>query len=101
MRPPYRIVVCGPGGGGSACIRAALKLPEIELVGVQVYSDAKDGKDVGELVGLPKCGVRAFKDRNQIYRLRPECVLYTAKDLGNFNFDDEIIELLEHGINVI
>jgi 2,4-diaminopentanoate dehydrogenase len=101
VRQPYRIIVCGPGGGGSACIRAALKLPEVDLVGVLVYSDAKDGKDVAELVGLPPCGVKAFKDRKEIYRLQPDCVLYTAKDLGNFNFDDEIIDLLENGMDVI
>jgi 2,4-diaminopentanoate dehydrogenase len=101
VRQPYRIIVCGPGGGGLACIRAALKMPEVELIGVLVYSEAKDGLDVAKLAGLPPCGVKAFKDRKEIYRLQPDCVLYTGKDLGNFNFDDEVIDLLENGIDVI
>ena len=101
MRRPYRIVVWGPGGGGNACIRAALKMREIELVGVLVYSESKVGKDIGELVGLRSVGVKATADRDEIYRLKPECVLYTARDFGNFNFDDEIVEILEAGIDVV
>lgn len=101
MRARYRIVVCGPGGAGGACIRAALKLAEVELVGVLVYSDSRAGKDVGDVLGIPRCGVKTFKDRSEIYRLQPDCVLYTAKDFGNWNLDEEIIDLLEHGIDVI
>jgi len=97
----YRIAICGPGGAGAACIRAALTLPELELVGVLVYSEAKHGKDLGGLVGLAPQGIRATSDRNDIYALSPDCVLYTARDFGNFNFDEEIVALLEHGVNVI
>jgi hypothetical protein len=40
-----RVIVCGTGGVGAAVLREALRLPWLEVVGVQVYAglDADGG----------------------------------------------------------
>jgi hypothetical protein len=66
---PYKIVVWGPGYLGAACIKEILKRPEFELVGVLAYSEAKRGKDVGELLGIGHVGVTATTDQEQIFNI--------------------------------
>jgi 4-hydroxy-tetrahydrodipicolinate reductase len=62
MSERYRIAIWGPGDVGSICIREAARLPELEVVGAYVYSDHKDGVDVGTLVGIDALGVSATRD---------------------------------------
>ena len=52
-----KVVVWGTGNVGRPAIRAVLSHAELELVGVIVSSDAKAGRDAGELAGLQKSGV--------------------------------------------
>ena len=101
MRKPYRVAVWGPGVIGSTCIEGVLKDPALELVGVLTYSPEKVGLDAGTLVGLPPCGIELTDDRQAFLAKKPECVLYTARDFGDFRADDDIIEMLQMGINVI
>jgi hypothetical protein len=79
-----------------------LRRPEFEVVGCKVYSEAKDGVDVGILAGGDPIGVLATTDTEQIMALHADCVVHTPMlpfDISDT--DDEIIRLLESGKNVV
>ena len=101
MRAPYRVAVWGPGAIGSACIDQAISLPELQLVGVLAYSKSKEGMDAGVMLGGPACGVKVTTDCESIFAAKPDCVIHTARDHGDFRQDADVIEMLERGINVI
>ena len=56
---PYRVVQWATGNIGTRSLRAVIEHPALELVGLFVYSEAKAGKDAGELCGLGATGVMA------------------------------------------
>lgn len=95
--PPYRIVQWGTGAVGKYCIKSTIENPDLELAGALVYSDAKDGKDVGEIAHMPAAGVTATKDKGAIHAMDADCVLYTPllADL------DDICAILASGKNLI
>jgi 4-hydroxy-tetrahydrodipicolinate reductase len=94
---PYRVVQWATGNIGLRSLQAVIEHPDLELVGLYVYSDAKAGKDAGELCGLPPVGVAATRDIDQILALHPDCVLY----MGDRVDADAIVRLLESGANVV
>ena len=99
---PLRTVVWATGGVGSIAIDAIRRRPDLELVGVWVHSDAKAGKDAGELAGGPPMGVLATNDADALIALAPDCVVYTASgpDRDGAAVPD-YVRLLEAGINVV
>ena len=92
-----RVVQCGTGNIGMRALREVIRHAKLELVGVQVYSPAKDGVDAGVLCGEPSVGVVATTDPAAIRALGADCVLYmpSALDL------DYVVALLESGTNVV
>jgi 4-hydroxy-tetrahydrodipicolinate reductase len=94
---PYRVVQWATGNVGLRSLRAVIEHPDLELVGLYVYSEAKAGKDAGELCGLPPVGVAATRDIDEILALEPDCVLYMGDRLDA----DAICRLLESGANVV
>ncbi|MDT5229911.1 MAG: hypothetical protein QOI39_411, partial [Mycobacterium sp.] len=54
-----RVVQWATGSVGVAAIKGVLEHPELELTGCWVHSEAKGGKDVGEIIGTPPVGVTA------------------------------------------
>jgi len=92
----YRVVQWAPGRIGTVSLRTLIESPQFELVGVLVHSEAKAGKDAGELCGLPATGVRATRDIEAIIALKPDCVIATPDRTGA----DEVCRFLEAGINV-
>ena len=58
----YKVAVWATGGVGKYAIRTIADRPNLDLVGVWVHSDNKDGKDAGELAGIDPLGVRATRD---------------------------------------
>lgn len=101
MRAPFRVAVAGPGGLGAPSIREILRLPEYELSAVLAYSPDKNGRDAGELVGVPGCGVKATTDLNKFLQSDAEVVIFTGRDFGDWRSDNEILSILEAGKNVI
>ncbi|SQD96840.1 MULTISPECIES: dihydrodipicolinate reductase [unclassified Parafrankia] len=92
-----RVVQWTTGGVARSAVRAVLAHPRLELVGCFAWSAEKDGKDVGELCGLPPLGVQATSSFDTIIALRPDVVLYMP-----LLWDvDDMVRLLEAGINVI
>jgi 4-hydroxy-tetrahydrodipicolinate reductase len=94
---PYRVVQWATGNVGLRSLQAIIEHPDLELVGLYVYSDAKAGKDAGELCGLSPVGVAATRDIEQILALHPDCVVY----MGDRVDADAIVRLLESGANVV
>ena len=69
---PYRVVQWATGNVGLRSLRAVIEHPNLELVGVYVYSDVKVGKDAGELCGTEPTGVTATRDIEEILALEPD-----------------------------
>jgi dihydrodipicolinate reductase len=65
----YKVVVWATGRVGKLAIRAIADRPNLELAGVWVHSQAKDGQDAGTLAGIQPLGVAATPDPRQ--RCRP------------------------------
>jgi hypothetical protein len=70
--------------------------PDLELVGVKVYSDAKESVDAGALVGRDPVGVKAATEVDRILALDADCVLYTPR----LTSIDEVCAILASGKNV-
>jgi 4-hydroxy-tetrahydrodipicolinate reductase len=94
---PYRVVQWATGNIGLRSLRAVIEHPALELVGLYVYSDAKAGRDAGELCGSGPTGVRATQDVDEIIALRADCVLF----MGDRADIDVLCRLLESGTNVV
>ena len=94
---PLRVVQWATGNIGSRSLRGVIEHPDLELVGLYVYSPDKTGRDAGELVGLGPTGVVATGQIDQILALGADCVLYMARDT---NVDD-LCRLLESGANIV
>ena len=101
MRKPYRVMVWGPGGLGSVCIWEVLQSKAFKLVGVRCYGESKNGVDVGTLLGMPPVGIKATNNVEKLLKLNCDCVIYTARDMGNFNTDEEILQILAAGKSVV
>ena len=101
MRDPFRIMVWGPGRLGAIIIRECALNPALELVGVRAYSEHKDGVDAGELIDIGTIGIAASTDVEALLKIDCDAIIYGALDMGNYHTDDEILQLLEAGKNVI
>ena len=93
----YRVVQWATGNIGLRSLRAVIDHPDLELVGLYVYSEDKAGRDAGELCGTDPTGVLATRDIGEILALEPDCVLY----MGDRADIDVLCQLLEAGANVV
>lgn len=53
-RKRYRVAQWGTGHTGLRSLRAVLDHPQYDLVGLRVYSDAKVGRDAGDIAGVDR-----------------------------------------------
>jgi hypothetical protein len=93
----YRVVQWAAGRMGKKAIRAVVDHPNLELVGLHVHSEDKEGKDAGVLAGTSPVGIRATRRIEDVVALEPDCVLYMQE---GFDLDD-LSRLLSSGINVV
>jgi len=93
----YRVVQWATGNIGLRSLRAAIEHPALTLAGLYVYSDAKAGRDAGELCGLPRTGVTATRSIDDILTLGADCVLYMPRQTDV----DDLCRLLASGANVV
>ena len=74
-----------------------------DLTGVWVSSDAKVGKDAGELAGLDvTTGVAATNDLDAIIAAKPDCIVYCA--MGDTRLPEamaDVRKILAAGIDVV
>src|SRR6201992_1211326 len=98
----HRVVVWATGGIGSIAIHAIQRRPNLELVGVWVYSPDKAGKDAGELANGEPIGLTATNDADALIALKPDCVVYAASGPERDALAiPDYVRLLEAGINVV
>jgi hypothetical protein len=97
-----RVIQWSTGNVGRYALRAIIGHPELELVGLFVSSEAKDGKDAGELCGVPPVGVKATRDIDALLGLEADCVCYTA-DAGMRPGEavEDMAKILASGKNVV
>jgi 2,4-diaminopentanoate dehydrogenase len=97
-----RVVQWATGAVGRHAVAAVHEHPDLELVGALVYSDAKAGRDVGEIAGIGEIGVIATRDRDEIVALDADCVLYMPQgEMNPMGALDDICRLLASGKNVV
>lgn len=92
----YRVVQWATGVVGTVSLRAIIEHPDMDLVGVYVYSEHKEGVDAGSLCGIPPVGIKATRSITEIIALKPDCVVYMPESTDM----DDVCRLLEAGINI-
>jgi hypothetical protein len=97
-----RVLQWATGSVGRHAVAAVHEHPDLELVGALVYSDAKAGRDVGDICGIGPIGVTATKDPDEIVALDADCVLYMPQgEMNPMGALDDICRLLASGKNVV
>ncbi|MBP1822632.1 diacylglycerol kinase [Mycobacterium sp. OAE908] len=98
-----RVALIGTGNCGSLALKQLVEDARFDLVGVWVSTDAKVGRDAGELAGLDTTtGVAATNDLDAIIAARPDCVVYCA--MGDTRLPDamaDVRKILAAGIDVV
>ncbi|MCU1695212.1 MAG: putative dihydrodipicolinate reductase-like protein [Mycobacterium sp.] len=98
-----RVALIGTGNCGSLALRQLVNDARFDLTGVWVSSEAKVGKDAGELAGLDTAtGVTASNDLDAVLAAKPDCVVYCA--MGDTRLAEamaDIRRILALGINVV
>jgi len=98
----YRVVQWATGAMGITCLRAILDHPDLELVGLYVYSDSKAGKDAGEIARRDPSGVIATQSIDNILALDADVVIHAPRIQPPYTHHNETIcQLLASGKNVI
>jgi len=99
----HKVIQWATGAIGKTALRQVIDHPDLELVGLYVYSDSKAGKDAGEIARRPLTGVTATNSADEILALDADVVLHLPLNLaGTFDsHDDTIKRLLRSGKNVI
>ena len=106
----YRVIQWGTGAVGAHALRFIIESADLELVGVKCFTDEKDGRDVGDLLGRAPIGLRATRDETSLLAVPADCVLYMPRDLfldptlpesPATAWVDEVVGILESGKNVV
>jgi 4-hydroxy-tetrahydrodipicolinate reductase len=109
-QPRYRVVQWATGDTGKRALREVIRHPNYDLAGVFVYDPAKEGVDAGELCGEEPTGIVATTDRQAIFDLKPDCVIYmpratgtdrTRAGLTQHEVLEDVVPLLEAGTNIV
>ncbi|MCW2658853.1 MAG: hypothetical protein JWP83_5 [Mycobacterium sp.] len=98
----FKVGVWGPGSMGVIALRAVIDHPELELTDVVVHSDAKAGRDAGELCGIPPVGVVATRDPAPMIAGDADVVVYAAgANLRPLEAVEDMVSILRAGKNVV
>jgi 2,4-diaminopentanoate dehydrogenase len=93
----FKVIQWATGGVGRSSIAAILAHPELELVGCWVHSAGKDGRDVGDILGIGPIGVTATTSAAELLALPADCVVYAPLMPDK----DVVLALLRSGKNVV
>ena len=98
-----RVAHIGTGNAGRIALNHLISDPRFELTGVWVSSDAKVGKDAGELAGLDtSTGIAATNDLDALLATKPDCAVYCA--MGDNRIPEavtDVLRILSAGVNVV
>lgn len=99
----YKVIVWGTGRVGRSALISIIDRPELELVGVYVYSGEKAGIDAGEICGMPETGIKATNRPGEIYAMDADIVVMT--NLPNpsdiTEMDEYALKILSSGKNIV
>jgi 2,4-diaminopentanoate dehydrogenase len=99
---PYKVVVWATGRVGRLAIRAVADRPNLDLVGVWVHSESKDGKDAGTLAGIEPMGIAATRDEAAILAGDADCIIYTGPATSRpREAINDFCRILEAGKNIV
>lgn len=94
---PIRVFQVATGNVGSEMIKRIGTHPDLELIGVHVYSLDKVGRDVGELAGIGPVNVLATGTVKEIIAAKPDVLTFH----GVFPDEELYLQVLEAGINIV
>ena len=98
----HRVIQWATGTVGIHAVPAIVRHPDLDLVGLWVHSDAKAGRDAGELCGIDPVGVTATQDADALLALDTDCIVYTAhSDVRPGEVVDDLCRMLAAGKNVV
>ena len=72
----YKVYQWATGVVGKSALRGILRHPKLELAGVKVYSEEKEGLDAGAIIGAEDTGVIARRDVDAVLSSDADCVIY-------------------------
>ncbi len=97
-----KVAVWGPGSMGVIALRGVIDHPELQLVDLVVHSDAKAGRDAGELCGIAPVGVVATRDPAAMLAGDADAVVYAAgANLRPLEAVGDMVSILRAGKNVV
>lgn len=98
-----RVAHLGTGNVGRLALSQLVTDPRFDLTAVWVSSEAKVGKDAGELAGLDVAtGIAATGDMDALLATKPQCAVYCAMaDDRPVQAIGDIQRLLTAGVNVV
>lgn len=76
----YRVIQYGAGNTGKFALNSILSHPALELVGLGVHSQSKEGVDAGALCRQPPTGILATRDLDALFSLEADCVSFMPTD---------------------
>lgn len=98
----FKVGVWGPGSMGVIALRGVIDHPELQLVDLVVHSDAKAGRDAGELSGTAPVGVVATQDPASMLAGDADVVVYAAgANLRPLEAVADMVSILKAGKNVV
>jgi hypothetical protein len=98
----YKVIQWATGTVGVHAVPAIDDHPALELVGLWVHSDAKAGRDAGEICGVAPIGVTATQDVDALLATEADCISYMAhSDVRPGEVVDDICRMLAAGKNVV
>jgi hypothetical protein len=97
-----KVGVWGPGSMGIIALRGVIDHPELQLTDLVVHSDAKAGRDAGELCGIAPVGVVATQDPAPMLTGNADVVVYAAgANLRPLEAVGDMVSILRAGKNVV
>jgi 4-hydroxy-tetrahydrodipicolinate reductase len=98
----YRVIQWATGTVGVHAVPAIAAHPDLELVGLWVHSDAKAGRDAGELCNVAPLGLRASQDVEALLAMDADCICYMAhSDVRPHEVVEDLARMLVSGKNVV
>ena len=98
----YKVVVWATGRVGKLAIKAIADRPNLDLVGVWVHSESKDGLDAGTLAEIDPLGVPSTRDKQAILDGDADCVVYTGPATNRpREAIEDFIRILDAGKNIV
>jgi len=96
-QPKLRVIQWATGGVGKAAIECVLNHPQLELAGCWVHSADKNGRDVGDILGIGTLGVTATSSKDEVLAIDADCVVYSPL-IPN---DEDVVAILRSGKNIV